>query len=1076
MKGWRKVLIFIIIYFGGVGFHQSYSAPSSTRLVVPNPSVHVNSPVSAAVSSSAPGVKSRGGGSETKLIAAIKAIGSNQRTLVVPPGTHSIVNNLTIPTNINLRVEKGSILAIASGVTLTINGSLEAGPYQIFRCIGTGNVSFGPGSIKEAYFRWWGAKGDGGTDDTAAIQAAFNAFSGKSGVLKGCYMDNYRVETITYSSGSVNIGYNLTLDGQGAQLIQASSHDLLRIEGKGINLKLTLKNWGLQGRLKWVWFIDLPSEPREVRKGSSWADGAGQAKQAHLTDLSAAQRCYWDGHAKRLYVYSAAAGARPNDFWADGTRLNDTKFVKYFSGKGLTLTSGTHGRNPTGMPMPIIENVNIQGFDYGLYVIYCLVAEYRDLWINLTNTAIYGTGLAGGKSHGNSFRNLKITNNFGKSAIDWNSARQFIIDKGVIEFISGRIATFTGCGDITLRDVETEVIGWGKTHMEAICFDASWAIKIINGKWQGAAPASDNIYGYLRFIHGCSGVEVRSEFGQGGAYIYTSDGTLKNALIRPTAMSGGSTMVVSGDFTPTARIDGVGNSTAYVALTMPAGLVGKREARGASEYSKYYSGTYWIPPTGALSRNADAVLDHTTGYTPGGSSLKLTWRGANPVIFFNDAFTYLNSGTYYGVFSCYYRSDTQQTIRVFINNSEQVITPIPIAGDGVWRYLQIITGPKDMSGSKADGFKVTGVSASRGSVWLSNISMRWFATQSVASEFAGYEALDYGGTRSLPPGPKPLIDSQVTGVLTYKTVNTASTSIMSLLGATEGQQVTLSLADTHTSVPRYIYPPGGIGVYIYAYHNHGGFQPTNYATAAIWDYFRGPGVQENDAIYWGFSDCRFGGLRLQVAKPCNHQATFSWEYWNGSGWAHLAVTDPSPFSRVGVHFVEFIPPDDWKLHVAGPAAGVKAYWVRCRLSGVSAKSAGGANAGSPVNLSFFRLTNGKFGPLPQLSQTGVLQLAYNHGLWHEVGRVSSWLDGTIDWAPGSLAHGDSVTSAGIAISGASVDDRVEVFPPHYYQGIICKGFVAGPNLVKIRLQNESGSGKNLASGAWRVRVFKNPYK
>ena len=1065
-----------MIYFGGFGFCQSYAAPSNPRLAVPNPNVHVGGSAPAAPSTPAPVVKPGGGESDARLIAAIKAIGSDQRTLVVPPGTHTIVNNLTIPPNINLRLEKGSILAITSGVTLTINGSLEAGPYQIFRCIGTGNVSFGHGSIKEAYFRWWGAKGDGTSDDTAAIQAAFNAFAGKSGVLKGCYMDNYRVETVTYTSGSVDIGYNLTVDGQGAQFTQASSHDLLRIEGKGINLKFTLKNWGLQGRLKSAWYIDLPSEPAEVRKGSSWADGARQTKQAHPTDLTTAQKCYWDNHAKRLYVFAPVVGTRPNDFWADGARLGDAKFVRYLAGKGLTLTSGTHSRGATGMPIPIIENVSIQGFDYGLYVVYCLGAEYRDLWINLTNTAIYGTGLAGASSHGNSFRNLKITHTFGKSAIDWNAARQFTIDKGVIEFVSGRIATFTGCGDITLRDVETEVIGWGKTQTEALYFDASWAIKIINGKWVGGPPFSDNIHGYLHFVHGCSGVEVRSEFGQGGAYIYTSDGTLKNALIRPTAMRGAANMVVSGDYAPTARVDGVGNSTAYVALTLPAGLVGKKEARGIPEYSKYYSCTYWIPPTDALSSNVDAVLDHTTGYTPGGSSLKLTWRGAKPVIFFNNAFTYPTSGTYYGAFSCFYKSDTQQTIQVFINNSEQVITPIPIAADGVWRYLQIITGPKDMSGAKPEGFRVTGVSASRGNIWLSNISMRWFATQSVASEFAGYEALDYGGTRSLPTGSKPLIAGQVTGPLMYETANTASTSIMSLLGATEGQQVTLSLRDTKTSVPRYIYPPSGSGAYIYAYHNQGGFQPTNYATAAAWDYFRGPGVEENDAVYWGFSDCRFGGLRLQVGTPCNHQATFHWEYWNGSAWAPLEVTDPTPYASVGVHFVEFIPPDDWRLHTAGPAAGVKAYWVRCRLSGVLAKSTGGANAGAPMNLSFFKLTNGTFGPLPQLSETGVLQLAYNHGLWDEVGRVSSWLDGALIWKPASLANGASVTSAGIVIRGADVDDRVEVYSPYHFQGIASTGFVAAPNTVKIRLQNESGSGKNLGPGTWRVRIFKNPYK
>ena len=103
---------------------------------------------------------------------ALTAISSNQAILRVPAGTHSISGNLIVPSNVTLRVERRATLAIPQGVTLTINGGLEAGLYQVFSCTGTGKVVFGrPGGVKELVPQWWGAKGDGSTDDIIPLQA-----------------------------------------------------------------------------------------------------------------------------------------------------------------------------------------------------------------------------------------------------------------------------------------------------------------------------------------------------------------------------------------------------------------------------------------------------------------------------------------------------------------------------------------------------------------------------------------------------------------------------------------------------------------------------------------------------------------------------------------------------------------------------------------------------------------------------------------------------------------------------------------------------------------------------------------
>ncbi|HRH31977.1 MAG TPA: right-handed parallel beta-helix repeat-containing protein [bacterium] len=68
----------------------------------------------------------------------------------------------------------GSI--ITNGFTLTVSGPLAAGAYQIFNTSLGGSVVFSNGKVcTEMLAEWWGATGDGTTDDTTAWQAAINA-------------------------------------------------------------------------------------------------------------------------------------------------------------------------------------------------------------------------------------------------------------------------------------------------------------------------------------------------------------------------------------------------------------------------------------------------------------------------------------------------------------------------------------------------------------------------------------------------------------------------------------------------------------------------------------------------------------------------------------------------------------------------------------------------------------------------------------------------------------------------------------------------------------------------------------
>jgi hypothetical protein len=123
------------------------------------------------------------------LQSAITAIGSNSTVLHIPPGACSVASDLTVPANITLKMPRGAVLNISTGKTLTLNGGVDGGLYQVFSWAGTGKVILGPGSAKEVYAEWWGAKGDGVTDCTNAIAAATNAANGNMPVvfLAGSY-------------------------------------------------------------------------------------------------------------------------------------------------------------------------------------------------------------------------------------------------------------------------------------------------------------------------------------------------------------------------------------------------------------------------------------------------------------------------------------------------------------------------------------------------------------------------------------------------------------------------------------------------------------------------------------------------------------------------------------------------------------------------------------------------------------------------------------------------------------------------------------------------------------------------
>jgi hypothetical protein len=128
-------------------------------------------------------------------------------------GNITIDTNLTIPNNITLKFSNQAKLTIQGGVTVTINGYIDAGLWQIF--VPTGTIK---GTIKNPrlYAIWFGVTPDDGTkkDQTSAIAKFLtiaNVMKTEAYFIKGSYYANEIDLSVFNGKGGIMIsgeGYN----------------------------------------------------------------------------------------------------------------------------------------------------------------------------------------------------------------------------------------------------------------------------------------------------------------------------------------------------------------------------------------------------------------------------------------------------------------------------------------------------------------------------------------------------------------------------------------------------------------------------------------------------------------------------------------------------------------------------------------------------------------------------------------------------------------------------------------------------------------------------------------------------
>lgn len=142
--------------------------------------------------------------------AALSAMGTtNNATLLLKPGIWDIgATSLTIPENVTAQMRPGAMFSIADGRTLTINGQIDAGLCKIFSFAGTGVTRF----TGKVYPEWWGAVGDGTTDDSVAFYGMVKTISNGAVIElspgKTYLIENSATFLSTYFSSITNLVIN----------------------------------------------------------------------------------------------------------------------------------------------------------------------------------------------------------------------------------------------------------------------------------------------------------------------------------------------------------------------------------------------------------------------------------------------------------------------------------------------------------------------------------------------------------------------------------------------------------------------------------------------------------------------------------------------------------------------------------------------------------------------------------------------------------------------------------------------------------------------------------------------------
>lgn len=261
------------------------------------------------------------------------------KTLLIAGGEVSS-NTVTISTDRSIKIERGGSINVASGKTLTMPVP-AAGPYRIFT--GTGTIAFADGAGEVIYPEWWGATGDGTTDDTAAFTACITAGLNKGFTVR-LLPKVYRVGDIAIagtggvSPGTVWPAIEGTLDGSSTSATNKGTI-LKAITGATYIFKLgTATNF-----ISKPTFRNLAFDGNSKATGGVWLAGTGYAHFEHVT-FSACTYGIGITYADRMTTYKTNFYGNTYGYYYDSSVFTGTT-----AASGVSLVDNHHRSNDYNM-------------------------------------------------------------------------------------------------------------------------------------------------------------------------------------------------------------------------------------------------------------------------------------------------------------------------------------------------------------------------------------------------------------------------------------------------------------------------------------------------------------------------------------------------------------------------------------------------------------------------------------------------------------------------------------------------------------------------------------------------------
>jgi hypothetical protein len=175
------------------------------------------------------------------LKAAVDAIGAREETVLIAAPLNLGASDLTVPGNVALEFLRNGSLVVGEGESVTIAGPIVAGLWQIFDIQGSGKVVFGT-FAKQAYPQWFGAIGDGVSDDTVPLNQVFAALTQGGTVV---FLGGARFRAIH----GIDVMYdNITVFGYGAALFMNGRPTRAYIPGFYDCADAQIRVWNARGQ------------------------------------------------------------------------------------------------------------------------------------------------------------------------------------------------------------------------------------------------------------------------------------------------------------------------------------------------------------------------------------------------------------------------------------------------------------------------------------------------------------------------------------------------------------------------------------------------------------------------------------------------------------------------------------------------------------------------------------------------------------------------------------------------------------------------------------------------------------